>query len=108
MSKRAILRGVSPHKLLTGLGRVIVRHPLLVIAAWVVLAGTMMALITPLSVVAARNPPDFLPQDAPVLLSVKKMQNAFKEADAGNFAAIILTNENGLTPADEGTYRKIV
>ncbi|WP_322790535.1 RND family transporter [Mycolicibacterium helvum] len=78
------------------------------IAAWLVLAGAMMALITPLSVVSARNPPSFLPQDAPVLLSVKKMQTAFHEADAGNFAAIILSNENGLTPADEVAYRKIV
>ncbi len=108
MSKRAIFRGVSPHKLLTGLGRVIVRHPVLVIAAWLVLAGAMMALITPLSGVAARNPPDFLPKDAPVLVSVQKMQDAFHEADAGNFAAVILSNDNGLTPADEETYRKIV
>ncbi|APE16271.1 hypothetical protein BOH72_14645 [Mycobacterium sp. WY10] len=108
MSKRAILRGVSAHKLLTGLGRVIVRHPLLVIAAWLILAGALNLLITPLAVVAARNPPDFLPKDAPVLVSVKKMQDAFHEADAGNFAAIILSNENGLTPADEESYKKIV
>lgn len=108
MSKRAVFRGVSPHKLLTGLGRVIVRHPLLVIAAWLVIAGALMALITPLAVVAARNPPDFLPQDAPVLISVKKMQAAFHEADAGNFAAIILSNENGLTQADEEAYKRIV
>ncbi|WP_353620032.1 RND family transporter [Mycobacterium sp. ELW1] len=78
------------------------------IAAWLVLAGALLALITPLAVVAARNPPDFLPKDAPVLISVKKMQGAFHEADAGNFAAIILSNENGLTPADEDTYRRIV
>ncbi|MCV7178426.1 MMPL/RND family transporter [Mycolicibacterium sphagni] len=108
MSKRAVFRGVSPHKLLTGLGRVIVRHPLLVIAAWLVLAGAMMAFITPLGVVAARNPPDFLPQDAPVLVSAHKMQDAFHEANAGNFAAVILSNENGLTPADEDTYRRLV
>ncbi|WP_445169111.1 MMPL/RND family transporter [Mycolicibacterium sp. Dal123E01] len=108
MSKRAVFRGVSPHKLLTGLGRVIVRHPLMMIAAWVVVAGAMLALITPLSVVSARNPPSFLPNDAPVLLSVKKMQEAFREADAGNFAAIILSNEKGLTPEDEVAYRKIV
>lgn len=108
MSKRAIFRGVSAHKLLTGLGRVIVRHPLLVIAAWLVLAGAMMALITPLAVVAARNPPDFLPKDAPVLISAEKMQDAFHEANAGNFAAVILSNENKLTPADEDTYRRIV
>jgi RND superfamily putative drug exporter len=108
MSKRAIFRGVSPHKLLTGLGRVIVRHPLLVIAVWVVLAVALITFITPMAVVAARNPPEFLPKNAPVLVSARKMQEAFHEADSGNFAAIILTNENGLTPADEITYRKIV
>lgn len=108
MSKRAILRGVSPHKLLTGLGRVIVRHPLLVIAAWLVLAGALITLIAPLAEVSARNPPDFLPKDAPVLVAGKKMQDAFHEADAGNFAAVILSNENGLTPADEGVYRRLV
>ncbi|MGY4710275.1 MMPL/RND family transporter [Mycolicibacterium sp. CBM1] len=108
MSKRAVFSGVSAHNFFTSLGRLVVRHPLLVIAAWLVLAGALMALITPLAVVAARNPPDFLPKDAPVLVSVKQMQEAFHEADAGNFAAVILSNENGLTPADEVTYRKIV
>ncbi|KAA0104600.1 RND family transporter [Mycolicibacterium sp. P1-5] len=108
MSKRAVLKGVSAHKLFTGLGRLIVRHPLLVIAAWIVLAGSLFAFITPLAVVSARNPPSFLPQDAPVLQSVKKMQGAFHEADAGNFAAIILSDENGLSPADEDAYRRIV
>ncbi|TGD86779.1 RND family transporter [Mycolicibacterium sp. CH28] len=108
MSKRAIFRGVSAHRLFSGLGRAIVRHPLIVIAAWLVLAGALLALITPLAVVAARNPPDFLPKTAPVLLSAKQMQEAFHEADAGNFAAVILSNENGLTPADEDTYRSLV
>ncbi|WP_179467736.1 MMPL/RND family transporter [Mycolicibacterium vinylchloridicum] len=108
MSKRAVFRGVSPHKLLTGLGRVIVRHPLLVIAAWLVLAGALMVFITPLSVVAARQTPDLLPKDAPVLIVGKQMQEAFKEADAGNFAAVILSNDGGLTPADEATYRNVV
>lgn len=108
MSKRAVFKGVSARSFFTGLGRAIVHHPLLVIAAWLVLAGALVALIAPLSVVAARNPPDFLPQDAPVLLSAKKMQGAFHEVNAGNFAAVILSNENGLTPADEDTYRRIV
>jgi len=108
MSKRAVFKGVSAHRFFTGLGRAIVHHPLLVIAAWLVLAGALVTLIAPLSVVAARNPPDFLPKDAPVLLSAHKMQEAFHEANAGNFAAVILSNDNGLTPADEDTYRRIV
>jgi RND superfamily putative drug exporter len=72
------------------------------------MAGALLALITPLAVVAARNPPSFLPSDAPVLISAQKMQGAFHEADAGNFAAIILSDENGLSPADEDAYRRIV
>ncbi len=67
-----------------------------------------MVFITPLSVVAARQTPDLLPKDAPVLIVGKQMQEAFKEADAGNFAAVILSNDGGLTPADEATYRNVV
>jgi RND superfamily putative drug exporter len=87
---------------------VIVRHPVLVIAAWIVLAAALLVSIEPLAVVAGRKTPDFLPKDAPVLLDGQKMQEAFKEADARNFAAIILSNENGLTPADETVYRNLV
>jgi len=86
----------------------IVRHPLLVIAGWIATAVALFVLIPPLIVVAARNPPDFLPADAPVLQAGNAMQKAFKEADTGNFAAIILSNENGLTPADEAVYRNLV
>lgn len=67
-----------------------------------------MGLITPLPVVAARQPPELLPNDSPVLLVGKKMQTVFKEGDAGNFAAVILSNDGGLTPADEAVYRNLV
>ncbi|MCI4676875.1 MMPL/RND family transporter [Candidatus Mycolicibacterium alkanivorans] len=108
MSKRAIFKGVSADRFFHGLGRIIVRHPLLVIAAWIALAGALFILIRPLAVVAAEKTPDFLPKNAPVLVTGQEMQKAFKEADTGNFSAIILSNENGLTPADEATYRNLV
>jgi len=105
---RAALKRVLPHNVFTGLGRFIVRHPLLVIAAWIAAAAAVVVFISPLAEVAARNSPDFLPKNAPVLIAGKQMQEAFKEADTGNFAAIILSNENGLKPEDETTYRNLV
>jgi len=108
MSIRAAIKRVLPGNVFTGLGRFIVRHPVLVIAAWIALAVALFVFISPLSVVAARNSPDFLPKNAPVLIAGKQMQEAFKEADTGNFAAIILSNDNGLKPEDEATYRNLV
>ena len=36
------------------------------------------------------------------------MKQAFNEASSDNLAVVILSDENGLTPADEGTYRTLV
>lgn len=85
-----------------------VAHPVRVIAAWVVLAVVLFLTIAPLAEVAQRNPPDFLPADSPVLVAGEHMKKAFKEADGGNLAVVVLTNENGLGPADEDAYRKLV
>ena len=92
----------------SGLGRFIVRHPVLVIVAWLALALTLFLAIPPLPVVALKKPPPFLPSDAPVLVSTSQMKDAFHEASSGNLAVVILSNEHGLTPADEGTYRTLV
>ena len=75
---------------------------------WLGLAGLLLLLIAPLAEVAQRNPPDFLPADAPVLVAGDQMKNAFKETDTGNVAVVVLTNENGLTAADEEVYRNLV
>jgi len=105
MSKRARLNG---HTVLSATGGLIVRHPVLMIAGWVALAAVMLALVPPLAEVSQRNPPDFLPKGAPVLIAGDQMQNAFKETGGGNIVAVVLANENGLTPADEAVYRKVV
>ena len=36
------------------------------------------------------------------------MKDAFNEASSDNLAVVILSDENGLSPADEGTYRTLV
>jgi putative drug exporter of the RND superfamily len=109
MLRRSTPGGVFARaRLLPGLGRLIVRHPLLVIAAWLALAVTLFLTIPPLMEVAQKNPPGFLPADSSVLAAADDMQAAFDEAGAGNAAVVILTNENGLTPQDEDTYRALV
>jgi putative drug exporter of the RND superfamily len=80
----------------------------LVIAAWLALAVTLFLTIPPLMEVAQKNPPGFLPADSSVLAAADDMQAAFDEAGAGNAAVVILTDENGLTPQDEDTYRALV
>lgn len=80
----------------------------MVILAWLALAASLLLLIAPLAEVSARNPPDFLPSDSPVLIAGNHMKEAFKEADGGNVAVIVLTNDNGLTAEDEATYGALV
>ncbi|MGW0158724.1 MMPL/RND family transporter [Mycobacterium sp. NPDC003323] len=105
MSRRSkvTLRG-----LLDANGRMIVRHPVLMIAAWLVIAGSLFLAFPPLITVAERNPPDFMPADSAVTAANQQMKDAFNEADAANLIAVVLVNEKGLTEADEATYRTLV
>ncbi|PEG55855.1 MMPL/RND family transporter [Mycolicibacterium diernhoferi] len=105
MSRRPKL---TARGLLASNGRMIVRHPVLVIAAWLVIAGSLFAALPPLLTVAQRNPPGFLPEQSPVLATSQQMKDAFNEAGATNLIAVILVNEDGLTDADEATYRELV
>jgi RND superfamily putative drug exporter len=107
-SSGALFRSAFKGAGFPALGRLIVRHPLLVIAAWLALAAVLFLAIPPLAQVAQKNPPDFLPSDSSVMAANKDMQDAFREGGTSNVAVVILSNENGLTPQDEGTYRGLV
>ncbi|MGB8402568.1 MAG: RND family transporter [Mycobacterium sp.] len=108
MLKRAFSSGAFAHVGFAALGKFVVRRPVLTIVAWLGVAVTLFLIVPPLGDVATRHPPDFLPNDAPTLVAGKAMKGAFHEADAGNVAIIVLTNEKGLTKADEVVYRKLV
>ena len=108
MFMRARARGVFEHGGLPALGRGIVRHPVLVIIAWVATAVALFLAVPPLAVVALKNPPAFLPEESPVLIAGQTMEKAFGEAGSGNVAVVVLTNENGLGPSDEAAYAKVV
>lgn len=108
MLKRAFSSGAFAHVGFAALGKFVVRRPVVTIVGWIAFAVVLFLAIPPLPDVATRHPPDFLPADAPTLVAGKAMKGAFHEADAGNVAIIVLTNEKGLSKSDEAVYRKLV
>jgi putative drug exporter of the RND superfamily len=85
-----------------------VRWPLLVIGFWIALAAVLTLTLPPLAVVAARHQTEPLPADAPVVVTGKQMAEAFHETGSGSMLLVVLTDEKGLGPADEETYRTLV
>ena len=90
------------------LGGFVVRWPWLVIAAWLALAISLTLAFPSLAVLAQKAPASILPANAPSVVSQKQMSETFKEASADNILIVVLTNEKGLTSADEGVYRNLV
>jgi len=91
-----------------GVGRVVVRWPLLVIALWIGLAATLTQVFPPLGVLAQKAPASILPSNAPSVVSQKQMSEAFNEASSDNILLVVLTNEKGFTAEDEAVYRNLV
>lgn len=90
------------------IGRTVVKRPLVVIALWIALAASLTQLFPPLGVLAQKAPAAILPASAPSAVSQQEMAAAFKEASSDNILLVVLTNENGLTKADEAVYRTLV
>ncbi len=90
------------------IGRIVVRRPLVVIGLWIALAVIVGQLFPPLAVLAQKAPASILPADAPSLVSQMEMSDAFQEASSDNILLVVLTNENGLTSADQAVYRTLV
>jgi RND superfamily putative drug exporter len=90
------------------LGDLVVRWPFLVIAFWIAVAAILSLALPPLTVVAAQKPAPPLPDDAPVMITTREMAQAFHETGTGSLLMIILTDEKGLGPADEDTYRTLI
>ncbi|ORW33460.1 hypothetical protein AWB91_07790 [Mycobacterium paraense] len=113
------------------------RWPLLVIACWIGFAAILWLVFPPLMVEAGRHEQKPLPDNAPTVLINQEMAQAFstpgkdsaapkspgekKAGDAGgdgggdnplggggSLLMILLTDENGISPADEAVYAKLV
>ncbi len=90
------------------LGDVVVRWPLQVIGLWMVLAAVVSLTLPPLAEMAAKDQGSLLPDDAPVMASTREMREAFDEKAGDSVLIVVLTDEQGLGPADEETYRTLV
>ena len=90
------------------LADLVVRWPWAVIGVWVALAVALPLAFPSLSEMAEKHPLAILPSDAPSSVTAQKMTEAFHEPGNDNLLLVALINENGLGPADEATYRKLV
>ena len=90
------------------LARIVVRRPWLVIAGWLVLVSVLASTLPPLIQLASDRDQEMLPGDAAVMVATKEMTADFGEPGIQNIALVVLTNDDGLTDADEDVYRKLV
>ncbi|MDF2583351.1 MAG: rane protein [Mycobacterium sp.] len=90
------------------LGRVVVRRPWMVIAGWLVLVSVLATTLPPLIQLASDRDQEMLPSDSAVMVATKEMTADFGEPGIQNIALVVLTNDNGLTDADEDVYRKLI
>ncbi|OBK27001.1 hypothetical protein A5634_23920 [Mycobacterium asiaticum] len=114
----------KPGGLYDRLGQFVVKWPWLTIGAWAAVAVVLALAFPPLQVQAGKHPPNPFPDDAPTMVVSREMAKAFSAkpeggeggkdapapptASATSLLMVVLTNEKGLTPEDEATYRKIV
>jgi putative drug exporter of the RND superfamily len=100
----------APGGIFDRLGNFVVRWPLLVIAAWIAVAAALALTLPPLPEQAAKHDQKPLPDDAPTSITAQQMGKAFGELGAGpgSTLMVLLTDEKGISPADEDVYRKLV
>lgn len=94
--------------ILLRVARLVVRRPSVVIGLWVVLAAVLSVTFAPLTQVVREHHEEILPSDAPVMVATRQMTESFHETKAENVVLVVLTNEHGLTRADEDVYRTLV
>ena len=90
------------------LGNVVVRWPVLIIGAWVALAVALVLAFPPLKQMVREHPVEMVPADAPAMVAARQMKEAFHESGSDNLVLAVLTNDQGLGPADEDVYRAVV
>lgn len=98
----------APSKVGTGafwaLGRVVVRAPWLIIAAWAAVVAVLAVAFPPLTKVVEGQTVQPLPPKA--MAAAEQMAKDFGES-AQNVLIVVLTDNRGLQPADEDAYRNL-
>ncbi len=90
------------------LGSFVTRRPFVVIGLWIVLAAAVSLGLPPLAVVIGQKQAAIMPDDAPVMVTTREMVDAFHDKGTDNVVLAVLTDDKGLSPADENTYRTLV
>jgi putative drug exporter of the RND superfamily len=86
----------------------VVRWPWVVIGLWVTIAVALPLTFPSLNEMAQRHPLTILPGDAPSSVAAREMTEAFHESGAEDLLLVVLTDDKGLSPADEAAYRQLV
>jgi putative drug exporter of the RND superfamily len=86
------------------LGRVVVRVPWLVIAAWIAAVAVLSVAFPALTKVVENQTVQPLPPQA--MAATEQMAKDFHES-AQNVLVVVLTDEHGLRPADDDVYRQL-
>jgi RND superfamily putative drug exporter len=86
----------------------VVRWPWVVIGVWVAIAVALPLTFPSLGEMAQKHPLAILPSDAPSSVTARKMTEAFHESGSEDLVLVVLTDDKGLSPADEAVYRKLV
>src|SRR6201986_974136 len=89
------------------LADLVVRWPWVVIGLWVAIAVALPLTCPSLNEMAQKHPLAILPSDAPSSLTARKMTEAFHESGSEDLLLVVLTDDKGLSPADEAVYRKV-
>lgn len=90
------------------LARLVVRRPLIAIVFWVAAAALLCGAVPSLTQVVGARTGEMLPNDAQVMVTTKQMTEEFHESGSQNIGLVVLTNERGLSRADEDVYRTLV
>jgi putative drug exporter of the RND superfamily len=99
---------LSANGIFERLARVVLRWPWLVIGAWLVLVMVLAVTVPPLMKMASDRNQELLPSNSAVMAATRQMTEAFNEPGIQNIALVVLTDERGLTSADEDVYRTLV
>ena len=85
----------------SGLARFAAARAGWVVLAWVALAAALNVFVPQLEVVAARDSSAVVPKDAPSIVAVAEMDEAFGNGGSHSFVVIAMERDGGLVPADK-------
>jgi RND superfamily putative drug exporter len=95
-------------QIFTWITRLVTRWPVLVIALWLAIPTALFLAFPPLGDAIRQHPVPLIPASASSTVTAQRMSDAFHESGEDNLLLVVLTDDRGLTPADEGTYRALV